>query len=200
MEKELKTLLRKLAAEYETKDFINDDPVRFVHAYADKQDMEIVGFIASWLAYGNRKVIVSTIQALINEMNYLSSGSPFVFIVERRWEQMEHLKDAVLYRFYKWGDFYDLCERLYDIYQNFTTMEQAVCKQYDEIKNPDWVQSVLNLFPEVKGVPKDTKSACKRVCMFMRWMVRWGSDVDLKTAENFSCDYMDVTEFINFLK
>ena len=94
MEKELKTLLRKLAAEYETKDFINDDPVRFVHAYADKQDMEIVGFIASWLAYGNRKVIVSTIQALINEMNYLSSGSPFVFIVERRWEQMEHLKDA----------------------------------------------------------------------------------------------------------
>jgi hypothetical protein len=42
MEKELKTLLRKLAAEYETKDFINDDPVRFVHAYADKQDMEIV--------------------------------------------------------------------------------------------------------------------------------------------------------------
>lgn len=52
MEKELKTLLRKLAAEYETKDFINDDPVRFVHAYADKQDMEIVGFIASWLAYG----------------------------------------------------------------------------------------------------------------------------------------------------
>ena len=68
MEKELKTLLRKLAAEYETKDFINDDPVRFVHAYADKQDMEIVGFIASWLAYGNRKVIVSTIQALINEM------------------------------------------------------------------------------------------------------------------------------------
>lgn len=172
MEKELKTLLRKLAAEYETKDFINDDPVRFVHAYADKQDMEIVGFIASWLAYGNRKVIVSTIQALINEMNYLSSGSPFVFIVERRWEQMEHLKDVTLYRFYKWGDFYDLCERLYDIYQNFTTMEQAVCKQYDEIKNPDWVQAVLNLFPGVKGVPKDTKSACKRVCMFMRWMVR----------------------------
>ena len=118
-------------------------------------------------------------EALINEMNYLSSGSPFVFIVERRWEQMEHLKDAVLYRFYKWGDFYDLCERLYDIYQNYTTMEQAVCKQYDEIKNPDWVQSVLNLFPGVKGVPKDTKSACKRVCMFMRWMVRWGSDVDL---------------------
>ena len=172
MEKELKTLLRKLAAEYETKDFINDDPVRFAHAYADKQDMEIVGFIASWLAYGNRKVIVTTIQALINEMNYLSSGSPFVFIVERRWEQMEHLKDATLYRFYKWSDFYDLCERLYDIYQNFTTMEQAVCKQYDEIKNPDWVQAVLNLFPGVKGVPKDTKSACKRVCMFMRWMAR----------------------------
>lgn len=45
MEKELKTLLRKLAAEYETKDFINDDPVRFVHAYADKQDMEIVGLL-----------------------------------------------------------------------------------------------------------------------------------------------------------
>ena len=103
MEMELKTLLRKLAAEYETKDFINDDPVRFAHAYADKQDMDIVGFISSWLAYGNRKVIVSTIQALINEMNYLSSGSPFIFIVERRWEQMEHLRDATLYRFYKWG-------------------------------------------------------------------------------------------------
>lgn len=56
MEKELKTLLRKLAAEYETKDFINDDPVRFVHAYADKQDMEIVGvhrfLVGVWQSQG----------------------------------------------------------------------------------------------------------------------------------------------------
>ena len=144
MEKELKTLLRKLAAEYETKDFINDDPVRFVHAYADKQDMEIVGFIASWLAYGNRKVIVSTIQALINEMNYLSSGSPFVFIVERRWEQMEHLKDAVLYRFYKWGDFYDLCELWNRQFANSTT----------KLRTLIGYNQCLTCFQELKACPK----------------------------------------------
>ena len=147
--------MRKLAAEYETKDFINDDPVRFVHAYADKQDMEIVGFIASWLAYGNRKVIVSTIQALINEMNYLSSGSPFVFIVERRWEQMEHLKDAVLYRFYKWGDFYDLCERLYDIYQNYTPLwNRQFANSTTKLRTLIGYNQCLTCFQELKACPK----------------------------------------------
>ena len=95
MEKELKTLLRKLAAEYETKDFINDDPVRFVHAYADKQDMEIVGFIASWLAYGNRKVIVSTIQALIND-EYVFTDSNHNIIIGKCWQAKTVISETTL--------------------------------------------------------------------------------------------------------
>lgn len=182
---ELKERLVALADTYENEDYFANDPVHFAHLYPDKVDQEIIGFISSWLAYGNRTQIVRTIRNLIDEIHKVSSYDPCMFITERQWVDMPHAKDEVLYRFYKWGDFYDLCEALHKIYDKHLTMEEAVLASYDRLPPhlrvlaTDWVHAVISLFPNVKGVPQDTQSACKRVCLFLRWMVRSPSPVDL---------------------
>ena len=71
---ETKDLLIRLADQYETKDFIKDDPIRFPHEVAkrggSKRDIEISAILSSWLAYGNRKQFCSALQALHELMDY----------------------------------------------------------------------------------------------------------------------------------
>ena len=64
MKEETRQLLKELAERYETHNFIVDDPVMFPSRYHKQVDVEIVGFIASWLAYGNRKAIIKTCETL----------------------------------------------------------------------------------------------------------------------------------------
>ena len=54
----LKSQLDKYIIEYETKDFIKDDPVQFIHKFKNKEDKEIAGFIASMFAYGKREIFI----------------------------------------------------------------------------------------------------------------------------------------------
>ncbi|HBN06791.1 MAG TPA: hypothetical protein DD434_13550, partial [Bacteroidales bacterium] len=58
------TLLIEYAKTYNTKDFIETDPIRFPHQYSKRQDIEISSFISTWLAYGNRKVILQTLSLI----------------------------------------------------------------------------------------------------------------------------------------
>jgi uncharacterized protein (TIGR02757 family) len=162
--------LREWTDIYETVDYITGDPIWFPHQYNEKRDIEISGFITSWISYGNRKAIVAT-AGIIND---LFEGSPSQYILQRKFG---HLRDKgiCLYRFYKYSDFYHLCERLYSVYTRFRDMEEAVIAA--DASRP--IQSLQQLFEGIKGVPDlKGKSACKRLAMFLRWMVRQNSVVD----------------------
>lgn len=52
---ELRNKLLDWAKQFETPDFIKDDPIFFPHKYSDKKDIEISAFLTSWIAFGNRK-------------------------------------------------------------------------------------------------------------------------------------------------
>lgn len=194
MKTETKQLLTDLASKYETTEFITDDPVQFPLRYHDQKDVEIVGFIASWLAYGNRKAIIRTCDALLKEMSKYDA-SPYAFITQQRYIEFSrnHPVNECLYRFYKYRDFYDLCESLKMIYVKFPTMEEAL---FDKLANRRKIgiyplQSLIDLFPyRIKGIPYNTKSACKRLCMFMRWMARKESPVDLGVWKRFDPKYL----------
>ena len=68
----------ELAQKYETIDFIKDDPVQFPHKFnKTKEDCEISGFIASLLAYGNRKVFIKK----LNELFDIAENEPYNFIL-----------------------------------------------------------------------------------------------------------------------
>lgn len=165
----------KLAEQYEKPEFITDDPVQFPRRFGYKCSQEIVGFIAAWLAYGNRKAILSTCEKLCKEMERLT---PYMYIKNMGWRKYIDSEEP-LYRFFKEKDFADLCRALKEIYDNNEDMEEALSKNYTRTMGAtDYLDALISLFPGVKGIPQDSKSACKRLNMFLRWMCRRNSPVD----------------------
>lgn len=168
---DLKTLLVEMATRYETADFITKDPIQFPHRYRFPMDIEISAFVTSWLSFGRRGQITTAARIA----NDFFSGEPTRYIIKRRFE---HLKDnsVVLHRMLTYGDFYDLCDRIYNLYKEYGDIYLYLRKHTD---NP--VKAISDYFKGVKGIPDyDKGSACKRICMFLRWMVRDGV-VDIGT-------------------
>lgn len=169
-------LLRCLARQYNTKDFIQNDPVRFPHRYTDKRDIEISALICSWIAYGNRKQIVLTLDKLHSEFG----DSPFRYLQSKAYATYCH-NEQCLYRFYTYRDFYRLCDTLYKIYIEdcFPSLEDkllSVQRHYSSCVS--LLQVIISLFHGQTGIPQSTSSACKRLCLFLRWLIRKDSIVD----------------------
>ncbi|MBO6118525.1 MAG: TIGR02757 family protein [Bacteroidales bacterium] len=173
-------LLRDLALKYETTEFISDDPVSFPHRYKEVCDIEISAFIAQWLAYGKREMFLRVLDMLGQKMG----TSPHLYIKNRGFEEFKD-DDTCLYRFYKKRDLYFLCSKLHEVYFECygggLTMQEVLKKRIDT-DFPCSFKAVLeclaSIFGSVNGIPDNTASACKRLCMFLRWMVRKSSPVD----------------------
>ena len=174
MEKHNIQLLRSWADQYETSSFISDDPVQFPRSLYDRkaslQDIEISAFITSWLAYGNRKQIIDKARLIHKLMDW----KPLEYIRSKWWE-LFLFDDRTLYRFYKWSDFAKLCQRLESVYRVENQSLGQVITKTDKIP----LCAIIDVFRGVKGVPKTDESACKRLCMFLRWLVRDNSPVDM---------------------
>lgn len=174
--------LKRWAEQYETADFINADPVQIPHRYDSRVNIEISAFVTAWIAWGNRKQIIKKADFIDRK---IFKGEPYHYIVgntvERgnrpEWEQYKGSTDC-LYRTFTFGDFHDLCARLYDVYTSAENME-AVIKKAHETNGETALATLQSLFGSVKGIPDfETQSACKRLCLFLRWMCRKGSPVD----------------------
>jgi uncharacterized protein (TIGR02757 family) len=189
MNEETIKLLQQYAAQYETPEFVLDDPVQFPRRFINVHDIEIAGFIAQWLAYGSRKAFIKVANQLFETMASYAT-SPYTFISEGYYYQMrKNYPDTQrLYRFFTYGNFYDLCEGLACVYRIYNTLEDAVLYEANRDKyngcNIRYLAGLIDVFfwqqgKAIKGVPKDWSSACKRLNMFLRWMVRRDSPVDL---------------------
>src|SRR3954470_8618555 len=73
----LKNLLDRKVEQYNQPSFIKDDPLSVPHRFTRKQDIEIAGFFAAILAWGNRKSIINSCDRLLSGMN----NSPYDFIM-----------------------------------------------------------------------------------------------------------------------
>lgn len=166
------------ATAYETPDFILTDPIQIPKRYHEKRDIEIAAFVTSWLAYGNRKAFLSVLDKIDTE---LFEGKPYEYILSGKW-QTDKDADKNLYRFYKWVDFYNLCDALHSIYTVHTDMEACLCAK----PTLSAVEAIMLHFKDVKGIPSNGSSACKRLHMFLRWMVRTDSPVDFGLWKSFS--------------
>lgn len=170
MDQEIILKLKQAAERYECAAFIASDPVQFPHRYTDRRDIEVSAFISAWMAYGSRKVFLGVLDRLHGMM-----GSPYSYIMSDEWGKFRG-NSSCLYRFYTWNDFAVLCERLQSVYRCMDSLEPlftdgTLCKE----------------FAGVNGIPVDgSKSANKRMHMFLRWMVRIGSPVDFGLWKSIS--------------
>lgn len=179
-----KLYLDELVNTYETKDFIKDDPVQFPHRFKDKKDIEIAAFLASIFAYGKREVFISKLNILFERMN----NKPYEFVCG--FNENNHILDDFDYRFSVGVDIVQIVLILKDLYKSGETLETLFAYGWSTTKSVQgMLQVVVDYFYSrttllvTKGfyhlLPNPSKkSACKRLNMLLRWLVRDGA-VDL---------------------
>jgi uncharacterized protein (TIGR02757 family) len=173
--------LKRWAEQYETAEFVKNDPVQIPRRYDSRVNIEISAFVTAWITWGNRKQIIKKADFIDREIFH---GAPYHYIVGTdtqgaapEWKQYKGSTES-FYRTFTFGDFHDLCARLYDVYTSAESMEAAIKKTH-ETNGETALSTLQSLFGSVNGIPDfETQSACKRLCLFLRWMCRKGSPVD----------------------
>ena len=182
--KSLQNRLLTLANKYETSSFPNGDPSWFMHQVIGKKNQETIAFIASCLSYGSRQVFLPRIQYLLD----CSRSEPYEWIRTGRYTLDIPNDDQCFYRLYTNTMMHDLFHALQTMYEEYGDMENYIrcyAKLNKEKPQTDAIiaiEAICDYFLKHEAigiVPKSTKSSCKRVCMFLRWMVRTDSPVDL---------------------
>lgn len=179
MDLSLKDFLDKKVLEFNQPDFIPNDPISIPHQFSKQEDIEIMGFFASILAWGQRKTIINKCNELIERMDH----APHDFILHH---QDQDLKSLLGFKHRTFND----TDLLYFIaffkqhYTRFSSLEDAFL-QGSQLGEPFQVEAALNHFKSyffsLPDFPLRTrkhvsspaqKSSCKRLNMFLRWMVR----------------------------
>jgi uncharacterized protein (TIGR02757 family) len=180
---DIKAFLDSKVAQYNQPSFIKNDPVSIPHLFTKKQDIEIMGLWASVLAWGQRITIINKCHELIKLMD----GAPYDFIMNH---EEPDLKKLLHFKHRTFND----TDTLYFIaffkhhYSKYESLESAfmppgAIKGESESSEP--IEKYLNHFREyffsLPDYPHRTKkhisspsqkSTCKRLNMFLRWMVR----------------------------
>ncbi len=188
---DLHTYLRSLAARYETKEFLVGDPSWFMHQVEGDSDKELLAFMAAALSYGSRKQFLPKIDRLLCHARDYSLQTcatlPHDGIIRRWLEDRAYTDvvpddDACFYRLYTNRTMNGFLQALADIVTEYGSLKNLVSTNAHDNTAIEAIRVMTEAFRErgSKGViPKDTSSSCKRVCMFLRWMVRDNSHVDL---------------------
>ena len=163
----------RLAETYETVDFIKDDPVQFPHRFINKKDIEIAGFVSSLVAYGSRKVFIKK----LDELFRIADNEPLNFILNFEPKILGNFN----YRFGTTDDFAEIFSIMRGLYEKDGGLEELFKYGYENFENmfipvTDYFYS---RFSDKAGagtyfmIPNPKKGgAMKRMCMFLRWMVR----------------------------
>ena len=173
----LKKFLDQKVAQYNRPSFIKDDPIVVPHLFSRKQDIEIAAFFAAIFAWGNRSIIISKSKELMQRMD----NAPydfclhhndndlkrllhfkhrtfndtdllyFVLFLHHHYRKHDSLEDAFLI---KEGKHFSMREALINFYHYFFSLEDFPLRTQKPIASPE------------------KNSTCKRLNMFLRWMVR----------------------------
>lgn len=173
---DLRETLEFLHDKYNNPSFIELDPISIPHRFSDKLDIEISGFLASVIAWGNRKMIVRS----ANKMVDLMQGRPHWFLMNHSEEDLIPLNDFV-HRTFSGQDFVCFIRALKNIYANYGSLGDFFENNYAQCSDIRVVMSRFrSVFFDDIDSPRshkhlssiDKKAACKRLCMLLRWFVR----------------------------
>lgn len=173
---ELKDFLDEKVVLYNQPAFIENDPVSIPHAFRKKQDIEIAGLFAAVLAWGQRKTIINKCRQLMEMMD----NDPHRFILQHREKDLKPLL-MFKHRTFNATDTLYFVEALKWFYQNHTSLEDAFYAGADHETVEEGLNQFQKIFFSLEQAPHRTrkhipsparKSTCKRLVMYLRWMVR----------------------------
>ena len=105
-----KEILDSLYRKYNTRDFVLNDPIQYLYEYNNKQDQEIVGFIASSLAFGHRTQIIPFIKKVLFHLG----KSPYESLLQFKIFDINSL-ESLVYRYIQGVDLQGIQDYLYQI-------------------------------------------------------------------------------------
>ncbi|MFO8098808.1 MAG: DUF2400 domain-containing protein, partial [Salinibacter sp.] len=187
---DLKTYLDGLVDRYETPAFIDDDPISIPHAFDDPRDQEVIGLYAALLAWGRRDVMLRKLQELRERMDH----APHAFVRSFDMERDRAALDGFVHRTFQPIDARWLTHNLSGALDRYGSVEGLFAAHLSDAASTDrepvavGLQGLSTTLLTIHdGTPSRLRkhlarpaagSACKRLNMYLRWMVRDGP-VDL---------------------
>jgi len=192
---EIAPFLESVFARYHSPDYLGSDPLVMVREFSDRDDRQIAALFAALLAYGNVKQINVSLGRLFAAMG----GRPGLFIREFQFDEAAEALAGFKHRFADERDILCLCCLLHQavtarslqdgfllgVRENEPDLALAAGRFVDYLQGFDFApyfsrsemlarSSFKHLLPRA-----DKGSACKRIHLFLRWMVRPDDGVDL---------------------
>jgi uncharacterized protein (TIGR02757 family) len=181
MNKSLKETLVRYANQYETEDFLNGDPSWFMHQVTGLRNQEIMAFIASSLSYGSRKQFMPKIKYILD----VSHNQPFDWLSSGDYAHDIPDNSLCFYRLFsnhKMCSFLKVLKSLYDEYGSLADFTMQMVKGHRSSESGlIALKGISGYFfsQGITGIVPRYGSTCKRLSMFLRWMSRDHSPVDL---------------------
>ena len=165
MDESTKRQLQLWAEEYQTADFIPEDPVQFPHRYSVKQDIETSGLLTALISFGNRTQILKKAYELMQ----LMGDSPFKYISSNKWQEDFPIdRNDSFYRMISYSAMNGYFAKLHEVYRTSDSLERYLLDNFSGIP--------MERMCSFLGV--SSKSPQKKINMFLRWMIRKDSSVD----------------------
>lgn len=174
--KELHSFLEENYERYNRPDFIEFDPISIPHRFSKKQDIEIAGFLAATIAWGQRPTILRNANELMRQMD----NAPYEFILNHTTKDLLPFK-KFKHRTFNGVDCTFFMRSLQHVYKKHGSLEKAFTGTDIRAAISNF-RSVFFSIPYPKRTEKhvsrpplgvgENGSACKRLNMFLRWMVR----------------------------
>ena len=171
----MKEFLDEKVHRYNNPDFIESDPVQIPHLFTQKEDIEIAGFLAATIAWGNRKMVINN----CHKMMSLMGNAPYDFVMSHKTHHLEPLQGFV-HRTFNGTDLTTFIRGLKHIYTSHNGLE-GIFKEHQRDGYLNYaINQLKQLFFEVEHQQRTQKhiadplrnSAAKRIHLFLRWRVR----------------------------
>lgn len=174
-QQDLKEFLNEKADQYNSPSFIDSDPVLIPHQFQKKEDIEISGFLAATIAWGQRPTIIKNAQRLVEWMDH----APHDFILHHQPEDRIKFK-SFAHRTFNYDDLLYFLASLQNIYTRHGGLENVFLPLAGENNMKHAIARFRGIFFELDHLHRTRKhvsdpfsnSACKRLNMYLRWMIR----------------------------
>ena len=173
--KELKEFLDEKVELYNHPNFIESDPIQIPHLYTLKEDIEIAGFLAATIAWGNRKMIINNAKRMMD----LMGNSPYDFVMSHNGNDLQRLETFV-HRTFNGQDFIGFIKSLQNIYLNHGGLESIFTLHQEKDSMQNAISKFKTIFFEIEHLNRTEKhisdpnknSSSKRLNMWLRWNCR----------------------------
>lgn len=175
--RKLKKSLDGLYERYDSREFVDPDPLVFLYDYSDPGDREIAGLVSSSLAFGGVKQIMASVEKVLSPMG----GSPREFVMNTGTKKLSKIYDGFKHRWATADDIVQMLSGTRTMIEKYGSLEGGFTAGMDE-DDEDVIPAMTRFASEIVCVGSGAgiclipdpcrKSACKRLNLFLRWMVR----------------------------